>query len=179
MFEHVGMANYGNFFTKMAGLLAPKGVMVLHSIGQAEKPWATNPWIEKYIFPGGYMPALSEVVPAIEKARLVIRDIEILPMHYAHTLRAWRERFTARKEEAIRLYDERFFRMWEFYLASSETAFLYDKLSIFQIQLSHRQESVPLTRNYIEKEEKRLKRLESDRNCANTQADNRESAVGR
>ncbi|WP_428428063.1 class I SAM-dependent methyltransferase [Pararhizobium sp.] len=163
MFEHVGMANYGNFFTKMAGLLAPDGVMVLHSIGQAEKPWATNPWIEKYIFPGGYMPALSEVVPAIEKARLVIRDIEILPMHYAHTLRAWRERFTARKEEAIRLYDERFFRMWEFYLASSETAFLYDKLSIFQIQLSHQLEAVPYTRTYIGEREARLRAFEKTR----------------
>jgi cyclopropane-fatty-acyl-phospholipid synthase len=163
MFEHVGMANYGNFFTKMAGLLAPKGVMVLHSIGQAEKPWATNPWIEKYIFPGGYMPALSEVVPAIEKARLVIRDIEILPMHYAHTLRAWRERFTARREEAIRLYDERFFRMWEFYLASSETAFLYDNLSIFQIQLSHELEAVPFTRNYISEREAALRDFEKTR----------------
>jgi cyclopropane-fatty-acyl-phospholipid synthase len=163
MFEHVGMAHYGNFFTKMAGLLAPQGVMVLHSIGQAEKPWATNPWIEKYIFPGGYMPALSEVVPAIEKARLVIRDIEILPMHYAHTLRAWRERFTARKEEAIRLYDERFFRMWEFYLASSETAFLYDNLSIFQIQLSHELEAVPFTRNYISEREAALRDFEKTR----------------
>lgn len=163
MFEHVGMANYGNFFARMAGLLAPGGVMVLHSIGQAEKPWATNPWIEKYIFPGGYMPALSEVVPAIEKAQLVIRDIEILPMHYAHTLRAWRERFAARKAEAIRLYDERFFRMWEFYLASSETAFLYDKLSIFQIQLSHGFGAVPYTRNYIAGREERLREFEKTR----------------
>ncbi len=163
MFEHVGMANYLNFFIKMAGLLAPKGVMVLHAIGQAEKPWATNPWIEKYIFPGGYMPALSEVVPAIEKAGLMIRDIEILPMHYAHTLRAWRERFTARKEEAIQLYDERFFRMWEFYLASSETAFLYDKMAIFQIQLSHELESVPYTRNYIGEREEALRQFEKTR----------------
>ena len=109
------------------------------------------------------MPALSEVVPAIEKARLVIRDIEILPMHYAHTLRAWRERFTARKEEAIRLYDERFFRMWEFYLASSETAFLYDNLSIFQIQLSHELEAVPFTRNYISEREAALRDFEKTR----------------
>ena len=163
MFEHVGMANYGNFFGKMANLLAPEGVMLLHSIGQAEKPWATNPWIEKYIFPGGYMPALSEVVPAIEKSRLMIRDIEILPMHYAHTLRAWRERFTARKDEAIRLYDERFFRMWEFYLAASETAFIYDKLMIFQIQLSHEQDAVPYTRNYIGEREVELREFEKNR----------------
>jgi cyclopropane-fatty-acyl-phospholipid synthase len=163
MFEHVGMANYGNFFSKMAELLAPKGVMLLHSIGQAEKPWATNPWIEKYIFPGGYMPALSEVVPAVEKARLMIKDIEILPMHYAQTLRAWRDRFTARKEEAIRLYDERFFRMWEFYLAASETAFIYDKLLIFQIQLSREQDAVPYTRNYIGEREAALREFEKTR----------------
>ncbi|MCV9965920.1 cyclopropane-fatty-acyl-phospholipid synthase family protein [Pararhizobium sp. BT-229] len=163
MFEHVGMANYGNFFGKMADLLAPKGSMLLHSIGQAEKPWATNPWIEKYIFPGGYMPALSEVVPAIEKSRLMIRDIEILPMHYAHTLRAWRERFTARRQEAVRLYDERFFRMWEFYLAASETAFIYDNLLIFQIQLSHKQDAVPYTRNYIGEREAALREFEKNR----------------
>ena len=163
MFEHVGMANYGIFFRRMSELLAPKGVMLLHSIGQAEKPWATNPWIEKYIFPGGYMPALSEVVPAIEKSRLMIKDIEILPMHYAHTLRAWRERFTARKVEAIRLYDERFFRMWEFYLAASETAFIYDKLLVFQIQLSREQDAVPYTRNYITEREAGLREFEKTR----------------
>ena len=163
MFEHVGMANYRGFFAKMAHLLAPDGVMVLHYIGQAEKPWATNPWIEKYIFPGGYMPALSEVVPAIEKAGLTIRDIEVLPMHYAHTLRAWRERFTARRQEAIRLYDERFFRMWEFYLAASETAFLYDRLRIFQIQLAKTEEAVPYTRNYIAEREAALRAFEETR----------------
>ncbi|HTO29940.1 MAG TPA: cyclopropane-fatty-acyl-phospholipid synthase family protein [Pararhizobium sp.] len=163
MFEHVGMANYGNFFRKMSSLLAPGGIMLLHAIGQATKPWATNPWIEKYIFPGGYMPALSEVVPAVEKARLMIRDIEILPMHYAHTLRAWREKFTARKDEAIRLYDEKFYRMWEFYLAASETAFLYDNLLIFQIQLSHELGSIPYTRTYIGEREAALKELERKR----------------
>ena len=163
MFEHVGMANYDNFFRKMAELMAPKGVMVLHAIGQAEKPWATNPWIEKYIFPGGYMPSLAEVLPAIQKAHLMVKDIEILPMHYAHTLRAWRERFTARKEEAIRLYDERFFRMWEFYLAASETAFIHDKLMIFQIQLSKEQDAVPYTRNYIPEREAALRIFEATR----------------
>jgi cyclopropane-fatty-acyl-phospholipid synthase len=163
MFEHVGMANYRGFFAKMAHLLAPDGVMVLHYIGQAEKPWATNPWIEKYIFPGGYMPALSEVMPAIEKAGLAVRDVEVLPMHYAHTLRAWRERFTARREEAIRLYDERFFRMWEFYLAASETAFLYDRLRIFQIQLSRADGAVPYTRNYIAEREAALRAFEKTR----------------
>ncbi|WP_438749352.1 class I SAM-dependent methyltransferase [Pararhizobium sp. O133] len=163
MLEHVGMANYGGFFDKMAQLLAPQGVMLVHAIGQAQKPWATNPWIEKYIFPGGYMPALSEVVPAIEKSGLMIRDVEILPMHYAWTLRAWRERFTARKADAIRLYDEKFFRMWEFYLAASETAFLYDKLLIFQIQLSHQLESVPYNRDYIGERETVLRTFEQAR----------------
>jgi cyclopropane-fatty-acyl-phospholipid synthase len=102
-------------------------------------------------------------VPAVEKARLMIKDIEILPMHYAQTLRAWRDRFTARKEEAIRLYDERFFRMWEFYLAASETAFIYDKLLIFQIQLSREQDAVPYTRNYIGEREAALREFEKTR----------------
>lgn len=163
MFEHVGIGNYSGFFEKMAELLKRDGVMVLHYIGQAEKPWATNPWIEKYIFPGGYMPALSEVIPAIERSKLMIRDIEVLPMHYAWTLRKWRERFVARKDEAVKLYDERFFRMWEFYLAASETAFVFDKLTIFQIQLSHELDVVPYMRGYVGERETELKVFESTR----------------
>lgn len=163
MFEHVGIGNYAGFFAKMAELLKRDGVMLLHYIGQAEKPWATNPWIEKYIFPGGYMPALSEVVPAIERSKLMIRDIEVLPMHYAWTLRQWRERFVARKEEVLKLYDERFFRMWEFYLAASETAFVYDKLTIFQIQMSHELDVVPYRRDYMAGREAALKAFESTR----------------
>lgn len=163
MFEHVGIGNYGRFFSKMKELLKPEGVMLLHSIGQVAKPWATNPWIEKYIFPGGYIPAVSEVLPSVERARLLIKDIEILPMHYAWTLRAWRERFAARREEAIRLYDERFFRMWEFYLAASETAFLYDKHFIFQLQLSPSLAAVPVSRGYIEERERQLKEFEKRR----------------
>lgn len=163
MFEHVGMAHYGDFFRKMAELMTPQGVMLLHYIGQASKPWATNPWIEKYIFPGGYMPSLSEVLPLIEKAGLMVKDIEALPMHYAHTLRAWRERFVARREEAIALYDETFFRMWEFYLAAAETAFIYDKLLIFQIQLSKEQDAVPFTRDYIGEREAALREFEMTR----------------
>ncbi len=163
MFEHVGIGNYGNFFSKMKELLKPEGVMLLHSIGQVYKPWATNPWIEKYIFPGGYIPALSEVLPSVERMRLLVKDIEILPMHYAWTLRAWRERFVARREEAVRLYDERFFRMWEFYLAASETAFLYDKHFVFQLQLSPSLDAVPVSRGYIEERERQLIEFEKRR----------------
>ncbi|MCG5481079.1 SAM-dependent methyltransferase [Sinorhizobium alkalisoli] len=163
MFEHVGIGNYGIFFRKMKELLKPGGVMLLHSIGQMYKPWATNPWIEKYIFPGGYIPALSEVLPPVENVRLLVKDIEILPMHYAWTLRAWRERFVARREEVLRLYDERFFRMWEFYLAASETAFLYDKHFVFQLQLSPSLETVPVSRDYIEAKERELLEFEKTR----------------
>ncbi|WEX78435.1 cyclopropane-fatty-acyl-phospholipid synthase family protein [Sinorhizobium numidicum] len=163
MFEHVGIGNYGNFFRKMKELLKPEGVMLLHSIGQIYKPWGTNPWIEKYIFPGGYIPALSEVLPSVESTRLLVKDIEVLPMHYAWTLRAWRERFVARREEAVKLYDERFFRMWEFYLAASETAFLYDKHFIFQLQLSPSLETVPVSRDYIAEKERELIEFEKNR----------------
>ena len=112
-------------------------------------PGTCNPWINKYIFPGGYVPALSEVLPAIERAGLIVSDIEILRLHYAETLRAWRERFLARREEAKVLYDERFCRMWEFYLAACECGFRHCGLMVFQIQLAKRQDAVPLTRDYI------------------------------
>lgn len=149
MFEHVGVGYYGAFFDKAAELLANDGVMLLHSIGRMDGPGACNPWIAKYIFPGGYIPALSEVLPAIERAGFVVADIEILRLHYAETLRAWRERFLARREEAKALYDERFCRMWEFYLAVCECAFRHCGLMVFQIQLAKQQDAVPLTRNYI------------------------------
>ncbi len=124
--------------------------MVLHSIGRSEGPSITNPWIAKYIFPGGYIPALSEVVPAIERAGLLVTDIEILRLHYAETLKAWRERFLAHREDAERLYDRRFVRMWEFYLAASEMAFReHEAMMVMQIQLAKRQGIVPMTRDYI------------------------------
>jgi cyclopropane-fatty-acyl-phospholipid synthase len=160
MFEHVGVDYYDRFFKHCAELLTDDGVMMLHSIGRSEGPGITNPWIAKYIFPGGYIPALSEVLPSIEKAGLLVTDIEILRLHYAETLKAWRERFLARREEAERLYDARFVRMWEFYLACSEMSFRKQNMMNFQIQLSKRQGVVPLTRDYILREEARLRGVE-------------------
>jgi cyclopropane-fatty-acyl-phospholipid synthase len=157
MFEHVGVGYYDTFFRKVAGLLVEDGVMLLHSIGRMDGPGATNPWIDKYIFPGGYAPALSEVLPAIERAGLIVTDIEILRIHYAETLKAWRDRFLARRSEVKVLYDERFCRMWEFYLAACEAAFRHCGLMVFQIQLAKSLQTVPLTREYIAIREAQLK----------------------
>ena len=161
MFEHVGVGYYPAFFRKSARMLADDGVMVLHSIGRSEGPSSTNPWISKYIFPGGYIPALSEVLPAIERAGLLVTDIEILRLHYAETLKAWRERVLAHREQVERLYDARFVRMWEFYLAGAEMSFREQNLMVFQIQLAKRQGIVPITRGYIAEEEERLRALET------------------
>jgi cyclopropane-fatty-acyl-phospholipid synthase len=163
MFEHVGVDHYDTYFKRCAELMNDDGVMLLHSICRSEGPGITSPWIAKYIFPGGYIPALSEVVPAIERAGLLICDIEILRLHYAETLKAWRERFLARREEAVRLYDERFARMWEFYLASSEMSFRKQNVMVFQIQLTKRQGVVPMTRDYITREEAKLREVEHGR----------------
>jgi cyclopropane-fatty-acyl-phospholipid synthase len=163
MFEHVGLVHYDAFFRRCAELLTDDGVMLLHSIGRSEGPSVTSRWIDKYIFPGGYIPALSEVLPAIERAGLLVNDIEILRLHYAETLKIWRERFLARKEDAERLYDARFVRMWEFYLACSEMSFRKTALMNFQLQLTKRQGLVPMTRGYIAEAEQRLRRAESGR----------------
>jgi cyclopropane-fatty-acyl-phospholipid synthase len=160
MFEHVGLGFYETYFRKCADLLAADGVMVLHSIGRSEGPSITNPFIAKYIFPGGYIPALSEVVRAVERAGLLVTDVEILRLHYAETLKAWRERFLAHSEEVERLYDARFARMWEFYLASSEMAFRHQNMMVMQIQLTKVQGVVPMTRDYIGREEQRLRAIE-------------------
>ena len=160
MFEHVGISCYDAFFKKVVELLTDDGVMLLHSIGRSDGPNATNPWIAKYIFPGGHLPALSEVLPAIERAGLIVTDIEILRLHYAETLKAWRERFLARRDEAKALYDERFCRMWEFYLASAECGFRHGGLMVFQVQLAKRLETVPLTRDYIGAREASLRAQE-------------------
>jgi cyclopropane-fatty-acyl-phospholipid synthase len=160
MFEHVGVRFYDIFFKRCAELLTDDGVMMLHSIGRSEGPDSTNPWIDKYIFPGGYIPALSEVLPSIERAGLLVCDIEILRLHYAETLKAWRERFMARREEAVQLYDERFARMWEFYLAASEMSFRKQNMMNFQIQLARRQGVVPMTRDYIASSEAEMRARE-------------------
>jgi cyclopropane-fatty-acyl-phospholipid synthase len=161
MFEHVGVSFYNAFFDKCAHLLADDGVMLLHSIGRKGSPGITNPWIAKYIFPGGYIPALSEILPAIERARLMVTDIEVLQLHYAETLKAWRERFLAHRDEVVRLYDQRFVRMWEFYLASSEMSFRDGDMVVFQIQMAKRKGITPATRDYIAREEKRLRGVEA------------------
>jgi cyclopropane-fatty-acyl-phospholipid synthase len=163
MFEHVGVNHYDRFFRKSAQLLDRDGVMVLHSIGRSDGPSRTSPWIAKYIFPGGYIPSLSEVMPAIERAGLLVTDIEILRLHYADTLKAWRERFLAHLEEVERIYDKRFVRMWEFYLAAAEMSFREQNLMVFQIQLTKRQGIVPVTRDYIMREEQRLRAVDTKR----------------
>jgi cyclopropane-fatty-acyl-phospholipid synthase len=160
MFEHVGVNHYDAFFRKCGALLSDDGVMLLHSIGRSEGPGITNPWIAKYIFPGGYIPALSEVLPAIERAGLLVTDIEILRLHYAETLKHWRERFLAHRDDLEKIYDARFIRMWEFYLAASEMTFREQGMMVFQIQLTKRQGIVPITRDYIAREEARLRGLE-------------------
>jgi cyclopropane-fatty-acyl-phospholipid synthase len=160
MFEHVGVNHYGTYFRKVRDLLTEDGVAVIHFIGRSEPPAVTNPFIAKYIFPGGYIPSLSEVMSAVERSSLITTDVEILRLHYAETLRAWRERFIANWETAARIRDERFCRMWEFYLAGSETAFRYQNLVVFQIQLTRRIDALPLTRDYIMHNETTLARAE-------------------
>jgi cyclopropane-fatty-acyl-phospholipid synthase len=149
MFEHVGAPNYQTFFDKLARLLTEDGVALIHSIGRADEPALTDPWIRKYIFPGGYIPALSEVLPAVERAGLWVTDIEILRLHYAETLRLWRERFLKNRSQIRTIYDDRFCRMWEFYLAGSEMAFRYDNMMVIQLQLTRRVDSLPITRDYM------------------------------
>jgi cyclopropane-fatty-acyl-phospholipid synthase len=156
MFEHVGVNHFGTFFDKAASLLKPDGVMLLHFIGRSGRPVATNAFIRKHIFPGGYIPALSEVMPAIEKSGLVMTDVEVLRLHYAETLKHWRQRFLANRDKARALYDERFCRMWEFYLAASEASFRWQDLVIFQIQLTRRNDVLPITRDYITEAEQRM-----------------------
>lgn len=149
MFEHVGAPNYQEYFDAVARLLADEGVAVIHSIGRKTPPSRTQPFIRKYIFPGGYIPALSEVLPAIERSGLWVTDMEVLRLHYAETLRIWRERFLAQRDEALTMYDERFCRMWEFYLAASEVAFRELGHMVFQLQLTKKQTAVPLSRDYL------------------------------
>jgi cyclopropane-fatty-acyl-phospholipid synthase len=149
MFEHVGQPHYGEFFAKLRDLLADDGVAVLHAIGRAHGPYVTAPFVRKYIFPGGYLPALSEVLPAIERAGLWVTDVEILRLHYARTLRRWHERFAANRARVEEIYDARFYRMWELYLITSELFFALEDGMVFQIQLARDRHAVPLTRDYL------------------------------
>ncbi len=160
MFEHVGVGHFPEFFTKARTLLKDDGIAVLHSINRSDGPGATSAWIKKYIFPGGYIPALSEVVPHLERSGLYVTDVEILRLHYAETIRHWSARFAANRVRASEIYDERFCRMWEFYLAGSECAFRHGGMNNFQIQFALNQNVLPLTRDYLGEEEARLRQIE-------------------
>lgn len=154
MFEHVGVGHFPEFFLKVSSLLTDDGVALIHSIGRSDGAGAMNPWMAKYIFPGAYAPALSEVLPAVERAGLIVTDVEVLRLHYAYTLAEWRRRFCANWDRAKALYDERFCRMWEFYLASAEMGFRHQGLVVFQLQLAKRVDTLPLSRDYMVPEQR-------------------------
>jgi cyclopropane-fatty-acyl-phospholipid synthase len=149
MFEQVGVKYFDTFFGKVRDLLADDGVALLHTIGRDDGPGATNPWISKYIFPGGYVPSLSEIIPSIERAGLVVTDMETLRLHYAETIKAWRQRFYKNWDKAAAIYDQRFCRMWEFYLTVAEMAFRHDGQVVYQLQLARRNSPLPITRDYM------------------------------
>ncbi|MDB3860461.1 cyclopropane-fatty-acyl-phospholipid synthase family protein [Paracoccaceae bacterium] len=149
MFEHVGVPNYAEYFRTIKNKLSPGGVALVHTIGRITPPGGTSPWIKKYIFPGGYIPALSEMVAAVEKNYLYISDVEVLRMHYAMTLNHWHQRFTENEERIKKIYDERFCRMWRYYLVASEISFRYYQQVVFQVQISKDQMTLPITRDYL------------------------------
>ena len=149
MFEHVGRKFYRTFFNKIQAILKDDGIALLHTIGSVNPPRQPQPWITRYIFPGGYTPSLSQVTVPVEKSGLILTDLEILRMHYSHTLRHWKERFIKNKDKAIKMFDEKFFRMWEFYLTSCETAFRWGDQVVFQLQLTKSLHTAPSTRDYI------------------------------
>lgn len=156
MFEHVGVGHFREYFDHVRDLLTADGVALIHTIGRLDGPGSTNPWIAKYIFPGGYIPALSEVSAAAERSGVLMTDIEVLRLHYAETLREWRRRFMEKRDTAARIYDERFCRMWEFYLAGSECSFRNEGMAVFQLQLAKEMATLPLTRDYMIDEERQL-----------------------
>ncbi len=156
MFEHVGINHYRAYFNAVREMLNDDGVAVIHAIGRSDGPGYTNPFIARYIFPGGYFPALSEVLPAVETSGLIVSDIEILRLHYAETLKAWRERFLAHRQRAVELKGEPFARMWEFYLAGSEVGFRHQGLVVFQLQVVKAIDALPITRDYITARERQL-----------------------
>ena len=149
MFEHVGRKFYKRFFLQINKLLNDEGVALIHTIGSVNPPRDPHPWITKYIFPGGYTPSMSEVTSSVEKSGLIVTDIEVLRMHYSHTLRHWKERFLANKSKVIEMFDEKFFRMWEFYLTSCEISFKWGDQVVYQFQLTKNYTSIPMTRDYI------------------------------
>ena len=149
MFEHVGRKFYNKYFKQVSNLLKDDGIALIHTIGSVNPPRDPHPWITKYIFPGGYTPSLSEISLPIEKSGLIISDLEILRMHYAHTLRHWKERFLKEKEKVLEMFDEKFFRMWEFYLTASQMAFKWGDQVVFQFQLTKKKDTTSITRDYI------------------------------
>ncbi|MGE3230804.1 MAG: class I SAM-dependent methyltransferase [Hyphomicrobium sp.] len=156
MFEHVGLPHYETFFATVARLMAPGGTALIHTIGRTDTPVATNPFIARYIFPGGYIPALSEIMSAVEASGLIVTDVEVLRLHYAETLLAWRRRFLANRQAAVAIAGEEFCRMWEFYLAGSEAAFRFQNFVVFQVQLARRVDTLPITRDYMTAAERAL-----------------------
>ncbi len=157
MFEHVGVGHFPEYFSRVRDLLADDGVALIHTIGRLDPPGSTNPWIAKYIFPGGYIPALSEVASVLERSGLILTDLEILRLHYAETLKEWRRRFMAHRDIAAKIYDERFCRMWEFYLAGSESSFRFEGMVNFQFQITKTIDALPVTRDYMFEREKALR----------------------
>ena len=149
MFEHVGRKFYKKYFNKVFEFLNEDGVALIHTIGSINPPRGPQPWITKYIFPGGYTPSLSEVSLPIEESGLIVSDLEVLRTHYQHTLRNWKDRFISKKEEVLEMFDEKFFRMWEFYLVSCEMAFKWSDQVVFQFQLTKKLKATPITRDYI------------------------------
>ena len=162
MFEHVGVHHYPEFFERINALLDDDGVMLLHSIGHMSPPGTASPWLRKYIFPGAYSPALSEVFAAVEQAGLWVTDLEFLRLHYARTLNHWHRRFEANRDRIAAMYDERFCRMWEFYLVSAEMMFLTGSQLVFQMQLSRRRDAVPIVRDYIADAQRRYREKEAE-----------------
>jgi cyclopropane-fatty-acyl-phospholipid synthase len=163
MFEHVGVHHYPEFFARVNALMQDDGLMLLHSIGHMSPPGTASPWLRKYIFPGAYSPALSEVFPVVEQASLWVTDVEFLRVHYADTLREWHRRFEANRERIAAMYDERFCRMWEFYLISAEMMFRTGSQLVFHMQLARRRDAAPVVRDYVTDTQRRYRELEPER----------------
>jgi cyclopropane-fatty-acyl-phospholipid synthase len=162
MFEHVGVRHYAEFFAKINALIKDDGVMLLHSIGHMSPPGTASPWLRKYIFPGAYSPALSEVFTEVERASLWVTDLEFLRLHYAKTLNHWCQRFEANRARVGEMYDERFCRMWEFYLVSAEMMFRTGSQLVFQMQLARKRDAAPIVRDYITDLQRRYRKTEEE-----------------